>query len=48
MRELKAGLGFYLRFVNYAPLSGFLPPTSAEDSYRMREMHRGKCFGVLL
>lgn len=23
----------------YAPLCGFLPPTSAEDSHRMREMH---------
>lgn len=23
----------------YAPLSGFLPPTSAEDSHRMREMY---------
>lgn len=23
----------------YVPLSGFLPPTSAEDSYQMREMY---------
>lgn len=23
----------------YVPLSGFLPPTSAEDSHRMREMY---------